>query len=93
MDGDGAHHNGGDRLRRAVARVERGAAVLGRRAGGDGVLRRGDGGAVLPHRRLATFSTTRSAASCGTGRTWRPRGSSSVSDFPLRPCPLHFSSD
>ncbi|XP_062222160.1 probable amino acid permease 7 isoform X2 [Phragmites australis] len=55
MDGDGAHHNGGDRLWRAVAGVERGAARLGRRAGGHAVLRRGHRGPVLPHRRLLHF--------------------------------------
>ena len=56
MDGDGAHHNGGDRLRRAVAGVERGAARLGRRTGGHGALRRSDPSPVLPARRLLHFS-------------------------------------
>ena len=55
MDGHGAHHHGGDRLRRAVAGVERGAAGLGGRAGGHGVLRRRHRGAVLPDRRLLHF--------------------------------------
>ncbi|XP_024317975.1 probable amino acid permease 7 isoform X1 [Brachypodium distachyon] len=55
MDGDGAHHHGGDRLRRAVAGVERGAAGLGRGPGGHGVLRRGDRRPVLPARRLLHF--------------------------------------
>ncbi|CAM0944477.1 unnamed protein product [Alopecurus aequalis] len=55
MDGDGAHHHSGDRLRRSVAGVERGAARLGRGPGGHRVLRRGDRGAVLPARGLLHF--------------------------------------
>jgi hypothetical protein len=39
MDGNGAHHHGGDRLRRAVAGVGDGAAGVGGRAVDPGALR------------------------------------------------------
>ena len=55
MDVLRAHHHRRDRLRRARALVERGAAGLGGRAGGHGVLRRRHRGAVLPDRRLLHF--------------------------------------
>jgi len=55
VDGGGARDHGGDRVRRAVAGVERGAAGVGGRAGGHGVLRRRHRGAVHPDRRLLHF--------------------------------------
>ena len=52
MDGVGARDHGGDRVRRAVAGVEHGAAGVGGRAGHDGGVRRRDGAAVHDLRRL-----------------------------------------
>jgi hypothetical protein len=92
MDGDGAHHHGGDRVRRAVPGVERGAAGVGGRGGGGGG---GGGGGRPPLRRwcsspasprcsppsspTATSATTRSEeASSGTAPTSTPCASTWV---------------
>jgi hypothetical protein len=52
MDGDGAHHHGGDRFRRAVAGVGDGAAGVGDGAGDPGALRGHHPLHLRPPRRL-----------------------------------------
>lgn len=52
MDGDGAHHNGGDRVRRAVAGLGHGAARVGGRAALPAALRHHHLLHLRPPRRL-----------------------------------------
>jgi hypothetical protein len=62
VDGVGARDHGGDRVRRAVAGVEHGAAGVGGRPGHDARICRRDGAAVNALRRLLPLAGPRARA-------------------------------